>query len=181
MGKGTWVALPKILRDADIDLTSCYFSNVFMGLRESLPEDGLFPGADDLDFVRRCVSFLTDQLELIQPRVVVTLGKYAPRMLARVAPEVFANWQPDKPLKRHGFPGLGVIDALSASRVVSDVNGLLRGKATFVVLTHPAKRHLNLRLRRLAPVSEPANYEIATTLQHEAELQLLRSAVANLA
>jgi hypothetical protein len=45
-----------------------------MGLRSAGPETGRFPGTRDKDFVGRCVRFFERQIELAQPKLIVTLG-----------------------------------------------------------------------------------------------------------
>lgn len=77
----TWRNLLRILQDAGISPDRCFFTNVYMGLRDGGNETGRFAGAKDKDFVRRCLTFFDRQLEVVQPKLILALGKEPLRML----------------------------------------------------------------------------------------------------
>jgi hypothetical protein len=63
----TWMNLIKLFDEADVDIKKCFFSNVFMGLRDTEKMTCKFPGARDKDFVNRNLEFLLFQIEIIKP------------------------------------------------------------------------------------------------------------------
>lgn len=57
----TWKNLIKLFNEAGLGLHKCFFSNVFMGLRDTNSMVGKFSGARDKDFVNRNPDFLLFQ------------------------------------------------------------------------------------------------------------------------
>jgi len=101
---------------------------------------GTFPGARDHDFVCWCRNFLLEQLRLIQPRLILTLGVHVPRFLAPLSPELKVAWS--------DVTGLRMLDERGVALVYpSTFSGVLR-PAAVVALTHPAYRKLNVKSRR---------------------------------
>jgi hypothetical protein len=80
----TWRSLKQMLSVAGIPLSSCFFTNFYMGLRQGAATTGRFPGAGDARFVHRCGEFLTKQLDHQRPALVLTLGAWVPRLLAAI-------------------------------------------------------------------------------------------------
>jgi uracil-DNA glycosylase len=154
----TWRNLIGLLREAGLAPTDCFFTNAFMGLRAGGVTTGRFPGASDPEFVGHCRRFLMRQLETQQPSLVLTLGVYAPHVLASLSPEL-VSWA--------GGSGLKHLDAAGPVRTAvtfSDVPGL---RTITVALTHPSLRSTNARHRRYRDRSGAA-----------AELLMIRDALA---
>jgi ribosomal-protein-alanine N-acetyltransferase len=131
----TWKNLIKLFEEANIDLKKCFYSNVFMGLRDGVTKNtGEFTGFKDKEFVKRNLKFLAIQIEIIKPSLIVTLGRYAAEMLSRIADsglESWANW-----------------------RALLDENIGFKDNVSFhdhicrcVALTHASLRHLNVGRR----------------------------------
>lgn len=131
----TWRNLIKLFEESNIDLKKCFYSNVFMGLRDGVTKNtGEFPGFKDKEFVKRNLNFLAIQIEIIKPSLIVTLGRYAAEMLCRIADsglESWANW-----------------------RALLDENIGFKDNVSFhdhrcrcVALTHTSLRHLNVDRR----------------------------------
>lgn len=59
----TWREPVKMLTAAQIPLTSCFFTNFYMGLRRGTATTGKFPGSRDASFVATCRLFLQGQLD----------------------------------------------------------------------------------------------------------------------
>ena len=159
----TWRNLLELLAAAGIALRNCFFTNVFMGLREGIATTGRFPGAIDPDFVAHCSRFLVRQLQVQRPSLVLTLGIYAPDMLASASrsPEL-APWARGK--------GLRHLDQAGPVRVGVTFPEDLPGFHTVVVaLTHPSMRHASVRYRRYRDLCGAP-----------AELLMLRDALAKL-
>ena len=94
----TWCNLFKLLDRAEISAEDCFFNNAYMGLRAGRATTGKFPGARDKAFVGRCRNFLAEQLKVQRPRLILTLGSYAPRVLAPLASEL-SDWLTGASLK----------------------------------------------------------------------------------
>src|SRR5665213_286871 len=124
MGRGTevdisrtWQVLQELLPKLGVSLGQCFFTNVYMGLRKEGPETGRFPGARDKHFVERCIKFFRKQLEVVRPKLIITLGVEPFRVLAD-------NFRPGGPPK-----------TLTACTEIYTVS-LAHGDTTFVALTH---------------------------------------------
>lgn len=140
MTQPTWRGLNALLKRAAIHPEICFFTNFYMGLRAGTAATGVFPGAKDAAFRSRCLDFLREQLATARPRVVLTLGRFVPPLIAALA-KGLAQW--------HGAPSLARIDGAGALRrdvIVPLRNGDL--VTTFVALTHPSLRHLGVVRRR---------------------------------
>lgn len=89
----TWRNSIKLLDEANINLTQCYYSNVFMGLRDGVTKNtGEFPGFKDKEFVNRNLEFLEIQIDTIKPKLIIILGRYAAEMLSRSADYGLESW-----------------------------------------------------------------------------------------
>jgi hypothetical protein len=152
----TWRNLLILLDTAGITLESCFFTNVFMGLREGRATTGRFPGASDLAFVAHCMRFLFRQIDLQRPSLIVTLGIHAPKMLAPLSPGL-AQWS----------TGTGIKHLDNAGPLLSriEVTGIADYRTTAVALIHPSLRHASVRHRRYRDLGG-----------NEAELAMLREA-----
>ena len=101
-----------------------------MGLREGGRETGRFPGARDKGFVQRCLAFFIKQLDVIQPKLILTLGLEPIRVLAT-----------------HLFHEAAPKSLTSCADIYRSVS-LPHGRVTVVALTHPSFYHANVWRRR---------------------------------
>ncbi|MGZ3665075.1 MAG: uracil-DNA glycosylase family protein [Ktedonobacterales bacterium] len=136
----TWRTICSVLRQAGIALEQCFFTNAYMGLKAGSEPIGTFPGARDGDFVRRCQRFLTEQIRLQQPRLLLTLGKEVPPVLAPLAPELRLAWMGLRTLQEVDARGVALVDSAGFPGV--------QQVTAVVALTHPANRAPNVRRRR---------------------------------
>ena len=79
----TWRNLISILSSVEVAPERCFFTNVYMGLRDGGPETGRFAGASDPGFVACCLQFFERQLEVSRPRLILLLGLEPLRVLSR--------------------------------------------------------------------------------------------------
>lgn len=126
----TWRNLYRLLAVARIDPRECFFTNAYVGLKAGANPTGKFAGARAPTFRRWCEQFLLDQITLMQPRAIATLGIDAARFAATLFDEV-RDWD---------TPRLSI----AGPRRVN-VNGLGIG---IVALAHPSGYHASLRGRR---------------------------------
>jgi hypothetical protein len=143
----TWRHLLALLADAGIPPAGCFFTNVFMGLREGAATTGPFPGRHAPDFVAFCRRFLLRQLAVQRPRLILTLGIHAPHVLAPLSPEL-AAWRDRQ--------GLKVLDTAGPVQGPVRFAGLAGFHTTVVALTHPCLRPAAVRHRRFAGFSGAA-------------------------
>jgi len=135
----TWIHLLKFLQEVGISPEGCFFTNLFMGLREKGKDTGKFPGAKDDGFVERCLSFFEMQVRVQQPKLILTLGSIVPRYIARRA-EKLSLWR--------RFQTLTEIDACGPVAHPVSFQGVPEHQCAVVALTHPSIRPVNVRRRR---------------------------------
>lgn len=138
MSQPTWRNLLKILRTAEIRPEDCFFTNVYMGLRAGTAKTGVFPGASNDQFVQHCLSFLRVQIATQRPSLIITLGKYAPLLLASLSPDL-STWA-----ERSGFKHLDKSEPVRHGVTFAQVPEY---SASVVALLHPSLRAASLRHR----------------------------------
>ena len=153
----TWRNLVALLDEAGIAPRDCFFTNVYMGLRAGVLTTGPFPGARSSEFVAHCRRFLARQVEAQRPRLILTLGVYAPQVLAPLSPELLA-WTEGRGLKH--------LDGVGPVRTHVTFAHLPDFCSTVVALTHPCLRYASVGQRR---------YKGSEGV--EAELQMLADAL----
>lgn len=103
----TWRNLKKLLAELQIKETECFFTNAYMGLR---PDDnketktkntGTSPSAKKgaETFSKECMEFFLTQLEVVQPEIVLVLGKETAKFISKFFPEECSKWANIKTLK----------------------------------------------------------------------------------
>lgn len=134
----TWRNLLAVLHDADIPPESCFFTNLYMGLRSGDKTTGIFPGAADDRFRRHCQAFLLKQLSVQRPRLIITLGMQVPPVIAELSDQLTA-WVTERGIRK--VDNAGAVRTNVTFRRVSDFT------TTVVAMLHPSLRHASLRHR----------------------------------
>lgn len=151
----TWGTVLDVLQKANIDHGECFFTNVYMGLREHGKNSGPFPGRHDTAYVDRCLVFLAVQFAAQKPRLIVVLGAPAFALIAKRLGDL-SDWRAAKTFAD--------IDRIGPVRPSVALGG---GQvATVVSLIHPSYRERNVGKRSYAGVSG-----------HDAEMAMLRDAL----
>lgn len=88
----------ELFDESGVDLKECFFFNVFMGLMDTEKMTGKFPGARDKDFVNRNLEFLLFQIEIIKPKLIITLGRPVSEMVAKLSRPDLDCWDKGKAL-----------------------------------------------------------------------------------
>jgi uracil-DNA glycosylase len=132
----TWKMLRRLLPASGISLNQCFFTNLYMGLRKGGSETGTFPGARDRSFVQRCLAFCIKQLEVVRPKLILTLGAEPFRVLATHLFQVPAP------------------KTLSECVEIYRSLPLAHGSVTVVAFTHPSFYDANVWRRKYAQLSE---------------------------
>lgn len=130
----TWRNMIQILAEANIELTDCFFTNVFMGLRDTKSMVGKFPGLKDKAFVDRNIEYLKFQISIIMPQMIITLGKYASELLS-VTSKDLCLWSGNMALKT---PDIGLIRDVKIDRHICNC----------VAIEHPSMRNSNVKRRK---------------------------------
>lgn len=160
MSQPTWRNLIKVFDEVPIVPRTCFFTNVYVGLRAGKDTTGPSPGSSDPAFVKHCEAFLLRQLELMRPSVIITLGINVPPFLGRLTTGL-ADWGTGMGLKN-------LDDGVGPVRKEVEFAGDPPFKSTVVALSHPSLRHANLRHRHYRKQTE-----------HAAEIMMLRDAQKN--
>ena len=154
----TWNSMLKFLDRVEISPEKCFFTNAYVGLKAGRRAIGPFPGERDPEFVCWCQNFLLEQIKLMQPRIILTLGVYVPSFLAPLSLELRHAWS--------GVKRLAILDERETALVYpSYFEGVIHPIAV-VALTHPAYRHVNVK-----------NCRYGNLKGEEAEQALVRNAL----
>jgi len=148
----TWRNLIKLFVQAGINLDECFFSNVFMGLRRTESNVGRFPGFKDKEFIKRNIEFLSFQVEVIKPKLIITLGKFSPAILGNLSSEDLLTWKTAKAFN-------DIEEPIKFNVKIGS------HQCNCVALVHPSMRHLNIKQRHYK------NY-----IGNDAELNMLKDA-----
>lgn len=124
----------QLFAEANIELTDCFFTNAFMGLRDTKSMVGKFPGLEDKDFVYRNIEYLKFQISVIKPQMIITLGKYASELLSTTSKDLFL-WSGNRALK---MPDVGIIREVKINDHICNC----------VALEHPSMRNSNVKRRK---------------------------------
>ncbi len=136
----TWRNLLELLHCAGIKPKNCFFTNAYMGLRNTGKSTGPFPGMVDPKFVERCQLFFLDkQLPMQKPRLIIVLGAEARKFIAQLSPNL-TEWK-----ECNTFTEL---DASNLGTLVKKVRFNGSKPATVVALVHPSRRKGNVWRRR---------------------------------
>jgi hypothetical protein len=148
----TWKNMLNLFAEAGISPEDCFFSNVFMGLRQTESIVGPFPGLMDKEFVARSLKFLEFQLSSLKPKIIITLGNSPTKLLSQLSNEL-GSWQENKAFKNEneGFK--------------KDVK-FPQHTSHCVAIEHPSMRNSNVKRRKYIHYSG-----------HAAEVEMLKAAI----
>lgn len=155
----TWRNLIALLKRARVDPVICFFTNAFIGLREGSRSTGAFSGWEDPSFVDRCRQFLSLQLRVVRPRVILTLGARVPEFIAPLSPEL-TKWKSVRSLIE--------LDRIGAYVPEARFPDSFDGCCVVAALTHPSLRNSNVQRRSYGPLRGD-----------QAECQMIRDALTH--
>ena len=130
----TWRNLRKLFEQVNINLNTCFFTNVFMGLRNTKSMTGTFPGYKDKAFVKRNLAFLEKQIEIVKPKAIITLGKFSAELLGYLSSDL-TRWKNGEALTGGDCGALKHVQFKDHS-------------CTCISLLHPSMRNSNLKMRK---------------------------------
>lgn len=129
----TWRNLIHLFQEANLNLCDCFFSNVYMGLRNSTKMTGPFPGSKDKAFVKRNLDFLRFQIETIRPKIIITLGMPPASLLSNISSDL-EKWKDDKAFSIANY---GIVFNAHFDNI----------NCTCIALEHPSMRNSNVKRR----------------------------------
>jgi hypothetical protein len=135
----TWRNLLQMLKEAQVDPSCCFFTNVFMGLRRGAATTGRFPGATDAVFVAHCLRFLREQLTVQRPSLIIVMGLPASRLLGRLSTNL-EDWA-----EANGFADLDASGPVRPHLCFPNVDNV---HPVAIAITHPCMRNSNVRHRK---------------------------------
>lgn len=143
-------------RYGGVEPERCWFTNAYPGLRKEGRNTGKSPQERDQVFARRCQRFFLRQLSVLRPRVVFTLGKWVPKFVAELSPEL-ARWR-----GLHKWKHIDEAGPVVHGATFPGVVGLV---CSVTALSHHCCRPANVKRRRYRQL-----------VGHEAEVQMIREA-----
>lgn len=154
----TWDNLKLLLEAVDIPKERCFFTNFYMGLKPGDNPMGKLPAAANEHFVRACQVFFREQLKVMQPKIILVLGKYFLKDFAEfLPPGPRLVWSTSKPYRD--------LDQQKSALVYQNDLSVVPHPAVIVALTHPSMPS-NTRHRSYGDLSGK-----------EAELKMLKDAL----
>ena len=73
--QSTWKNLKPMLNNLGINPNECFYTNLLLGLRTTDSNVGISPALENIDYVNQCIEFFQKQVEAIQPKLIIFLGK----------------------------------------------------------------------------------------------------------
>ncbi len=116
----TWRHLKRRIEESGIPVELAFFTNAIMGLREKGTALKNINYQRDEPFLEFCLEFLEVQLDYLNPRLVVTLGKPAAMVFARlesVRPRTYEVFSSRLVQLTHPYGDFG----LSNERLISEI------------------------------------------------------------
>jgi uracil-DNA glycosylase family 4 len=73
--QSTWKNLKPMLNNLGINPNECFYTNLLLGLRTTDSNVGISPALENEKYVSQCVEFFQKQIDAIQPKLIIFLGK----------------------------------------------------------------------------------------------------------
>ena len=80
-----WGVLLAYLKSAKVPPENCFFTNALMGLKSG---NATGPMPSTPEFETQCVRFLVRQIQLVQPKLIISLGCEAPKRVKKAKPSI---------------------------------------------------------------------------------------------
>lgn len=163
MAGNTFKNLITLFDEAGIKLSKCFFSNVIMGLRDTTDMTGKNPGNSDKLFMGKNLEFLAYQIETIKPKLIITMGQYATKMLGSLSIKDLKAWS--------DFKQWGDISKDGNSLIKENVN-INNHICSCVAIEHTSVNRLNVIGKKYNRVKIYENYD--------AEVRMLEDVLASI-
>ncbi|MBZ0207267.1 MAG: hypothetical protein K8H89_13145 [Flavobacteriales bacterium] len=129
----TWRNMEALFADAGLPMEACFFTNFIMGVRQDDTRNtGPSPALAHPDFMRACSALFMEQLSLLRPEVIITLGMIPFQLLSLISD--------DFSYRALGITEFKEIDARNM-HINEDVvfDNAQRTTATVIALCHPCQ------------------------------------------
>ncbi len=151
----TWKRMLLLLAEAGIDPNKCFYTNAFMGLRKEGSSVGKFIGFQYPGYLRNNDEFLKFQLDIIKPKLIIVMGKFAPLVLARLSTDL-KPWESIQSFNDIDERKIALMESVNFGNHCS----------TCCIIVHTSYRHLNVRSRKYKEFSGD-----------DAEIELIKDAI----
>jgi uracil-DNA glycosylase family 4 len=159
----TWKNLKKMLDEYNIKIDDCFFTNVIMGARpqgSALGKNLDIKNKNHLAFIRDCLCFLTKQIEILKPKLIIVLGKNTWQYLGTDFSEKLNSIELIKDFRTLDKKELSIIKDVKFSMIPNY-------QTNFCFIVHPTYRHISKTVRR-----HFKNFE-----NYQAEKEIIKSAI----
>ena len=125
------------LRNVGLNIEHTFFTNFYLGLRDDRLHENM--GMTKLavkrtnDYKAFCLKFFKTQLKVINPKLVICLGKE----VGRVLPGLF------KSLMEPGKSLLSLYANEHAAEYIVETNDAVYGRRKYILIPHPSYAHIN--------------------------------------
>lgn len=136
----TWRHLKSLFEKSGISMEDCFFTNCIPAVRISKTNTGKSPAFQDPGFVEQCAMLLAEQIQIIEPKLIICLGLIPFKFFGLLSREIL--------LRGVCTDGYTVLDEWKFN-VVENVglNDLSNYTVTMAVICHPSYRALNVKYR----------------------------------
>lgn len=96
--QSTWKNLKPMLDNLGINPNECFYTNLLLGLRKSKSNVGISPALDNEDYVKQCIEFFQKQIDAVNPKLIIFLGKVTYAICSEKKPKelILINWNTSK-------------------------------------------------------------------------------------
>ncbi len=120
-----------------LDIDQTFFTNYYLGLRDDIVHEKMkmtnLAVKRTNDYKKFCHTFFITQLNFINPKLVICLGKE----VGRILPRLF------KTLMEPGKSILSLYADESSTEYIVNTDDEIYGKRKFILIPHPSYAHIN--------------------------------------
>ncbi|GAC1524433.1 MAG: hypothetical protein NVS2B3_19820 [Vulcanimicrobiaceae bacterium] len=88
-GNRTWLGLRRVLALAEVPIEACFLTNALVGVKVGAATGAVRAGTR---YRAQCAAYLRRQIEIVRPRLVVTLGSHAMVLARDALPALDRAW-----------------------------------------------------------------------------------------
>jgi len=127
----------QMLKKLDLNLENSFFTNFHLGLRDNNEHKSMTNIKKTIkfnaDYEEMCYNYFLVQLEVINPRLIICLGKDVGKILSKKS-DIFAKFN----MKNKTFKSL-----FESKECIVETNDEIFDKRRFLLIPHPSYAHLN--------------------------------------
>jgi len=135
--RDTNATISNLIKRLRLDVTNTFFTNFHLGVRKEGSNTNRLVKLNT-DYKNICYAYFIQQLDFINPEIVLCLGHEVRRSLIECSP-LFNDWKPkDATLK----------ELYESGKYQIDINDKALGNRKFIIIPHPSdNRNLNVHIK----------------------------------